>query len=259
MDTLPVEQAISDARTITDGCSVNDLPINIRSIAKRLGVAEISAAMIGSDGYIGVDRTGRVVIRYNDGSPRQRQRFTIAHEIGHLLISRHVPGGLQHRNRDSAAKDDGEEIAANRLAAELLMPATVFEEQVKLLVLRGVRSPWKIIHELRRLFDVAESSATLRILELPAVAAVLFRIDVAGKSGFYPLDVSPHVPLSFGKSVANMCGDFARDYRRGRTFHEVSASVGGKQVTLNCQGEMRRFKADAGEITQYWVVGWTFL
>lgn len=57
-----------------------------------------------------------------------RQRFTVAHELGHLLLHRytapHADGGFRVRFRDTRSSIGSvrEEIEANRFAAELLMP-----------------------------------------------------------------------------------------------------------------------------------------
>jgi len=57
-----------------------------------------------------------------------RQRFTIAHELGHLLLhgytSPHADRGykLRFRNSTSAEGSVLEEVEANQFAAELLMP-----------------------------------------------------------------------------------------------------------------------------------------
>jgi hypothetical protein len=64
----------------------------------------------------------------NAQDPPVRQRFTIAHELGHLLIHKystpHADGRYQVRFRDerSARGSVLEEIEANQFAAELLMP-----------------------------------------------------------------------------------------------------------------------------------------
>jgi hypothetical protein len=68
-------------------------------------------------------------IAVNAAHPRVRQRFTIAHELGHLLMhgftSAHADRGyrLRFRNQKSAEGSVFEEIEANQFAAELLMPA----------------------------------------------------------------------------------------------------------------------------------------
>jgi Zn-dependent peptidase ImmA (M78 family) len=72
------------------------------------------------------NRKWAIVVNKQDAPVRQR--FTIAHELGHLLIHKyptpHADGRLQVRFRDekSAAGSVREEIEANQFAAELLMP-----------------------------------------------------------------------------------------------------------------------------------------
>jgi Zn-dependent peptidase ImmA (M78 family) len=66
-----------------------------------------------------------------------RQRFTIAHEIGHLLLHEHdqvhVDRGFRVRLRSdiSSQGTDRDEMEANRFAAELLMPLKMLQADVQ--------------------------------------------------------------------------------------------------------------------------------
>jgi Zn-dependent peptidase ImmA (M78 family) len=68
------------------------------------------------------------VIVVNNAHAEVRQRFTLAHELGHILLhkytSPHADGRVRVRFRDddSSRGSDFEEIEANGFAAELLMP-----------------------------------------------------------------------------------------------------------------------------------------
>ncbi len=74
------------------------------------------------------DRGKRWAIVVNKKHPKVRQRFTIAHELGHLLMhaftTAHADRGYKLRFRDSRSSEGNvfEEIEANQFAAELLMP-----------------------------------------------------------------------------------------------------------------------------------------
>ena len=57
------------------------------------------------------------LIAYNRDHPH-RQRFTIAHELGHLLLEH---ADLRNNEDDYSTKNP-EETAANKFAAELLVP-----------------------------------------------------------------------------------------------------------------------------------------
>lgn len=110
------------------------LPVNPKAIAEQMGI-EVRPADPGSreSGHY-VYRDGNPLITYNQSESTVRQRFTIAHEIGH-----HVNGDIDApRDTDrqmSASVRDPREVSANRFAAALLMPTAlvkhmIFEEGV---------------------------------------------------------------------------------------------------------------------------------
>jgi Zn-dependent peptidase ImmA (M78 family) len=78
----------------------------------------------------------RVVVGVNALHAKTRQRFTVAHELGHFLLHR---GDLfvdknyrvLHRDARSSEAIDQQEIQANRFAAELLMPARFLAADIK--------------------------------------------------------------------------------------------------------------------------------
>lgn len=95
---------------------------------------------------------------YNNGEVETRQRFTQAHELGHVLLN-HVAKGKSPR-RDTTFKaqaGDWIEIDANAFAAELIMPekyvrhlASKITDIAKLAMEFGV-SPWAMRYRLMNL------------------------------------------------------------------------------------------------------------
>ncbi|HKR24690.1 MAG TPA: ImmA/IrrE family metallo-endopeptidase, partial [Allosphingosinicella sp.] len=66
---------------------------------------------------------GGVRIQYNPQQPRERARFSIAHEIAHALFD-DVADATRHRGGDSTVSDDWQlEMLCNLAAAEMVMPA----------------------------------------------------------------------------------------------------------------------------------------
>ena len=61
------------------------------------------------------------VIFYNDSQTKKRQRFTVAHELGHILL--HNGNGIY--NREPSTNDNPIEQEANVFASRLLAPACV--------------------------------------------------------------------------------------------------------------------------------------
>lgn len=110
------------------------LPVDPKLIAQKMGIeVQESGPDARESGHYRY-REGSPVITFNPRESEVRRRFTIAHEIGH-----HVNGDVDApRDTDrqmSAGVRDPKEVAANRFAAALLMPADlvrhmIFEEKI---------------------------------------------------------------------------------------------------------------------------------
>jgi Zn-dependent peptidase ImmA (M78 family) len=109
---------------------VTNPPIPVEEIARKLG-AEVRYIPFEGKGEVSgmlFRDAAQKLIGVNSLHHPNRQRFTIAHEIGHLLLHKgeaiHVDKTLFVNLRDSASSQaiDDDEIEANRFAAELLMP-----------------------------------------------------------------------------------------------------------------------------------------
>lgn len=125
----------SYAEAAIQDCDVRSPPVPVERIAQSLGAILRYAPFEGElAGTLVREEEGRVVIGVNSLHHVHRQRFTIAHECGHLLLHQGKQVYIDHtfrvnsralvNNRDgsSASATDPEEIEANRFAAELLMP-----------------------------------------------------------------------------------------------------------------------------------------
>lgn len=116
---------ISEAREIA--------PVPVFTLAKQLGLG-CEPRPLGSDisGMLEKAPGGQYRLYYNENDPETRQRFTVAHEIGHFILHRALLGdGVdddaayrstmkgKHKN---LAIGPREETQANQFAASLLMP-----------------------------------------------------------------------------------------------------------------------------------------
>ena len=108
--------------------SVKGPPVPVEQLAKSVG-AEVRYSPFEGDVSGMLFRHGdQVVIGINSLHHPNRQRFSMAHEIGHLLMHQGMEVHVDHtyrvnlRNDLSSQAVDPDEIAANRFAAELLMP-----------------------------------------------------------------------------------------------------------------------------------------
>jgi Zn-dependent peptidase ImmA (M78 family) len=122
--------------TLLQRFTIRRPPVPVDKIVKKLNLLltplpaddEISGAIVRKD--------GRVVIAVNPAHHINRQRFTIAHELGHYFLheglEEHVDENFRvaWRNADSSKAINWIEIQANRFAAELLMPTKFLESDL---------------------------------------------------------------------------------------------------------------------------------
>ena len=104
-----------------DGITV--LPYSAREARQLAAILRAEDLMRRTDGFA-VSVGKETVIFYDDACTPQRQRFTIAHEIGHIMLGDVGPVPTQ-RNAEPSAKDDPKEQAANVFASRILAPACV--------------------------------------------------------------------------------------------------------------------------------------
>lgn len=112
-------------------------PVPVERIARLQGVRIFLQSLDNSiSGFLYRD-SNQAVIGINTHHPKVRQRFTLAHELGHFLLHQeekvHVDHGFQIQLRDDLSSQgvDESEMEANLFAAELLMPKTFLEADLK--------------------------------------------------------------------------------------------------------------------------------
>ena len=109
--------------------NVTKLPISVNSIAKQLGIKVIKNSDIHElqNGERGATilKNEHWYIVFDDTESVPVCRFTVAHEIGHILLGHILVSGTKYR---TFSKRDEEEQAADMFAARLLAPACVLHE-----------------------------------------------------------------------------------------------------------------------------------
>ena len=149
-------------------------PVPVDQIAKGLGVALSFEPFEGEEGISGIlYRDGATkIIGINSAHAPTRQRFSIAHEIGHLVLHKKelfVDKVVQVNFRDgtSSLAVDREEIAANAFAAELLMPRKFVKREINKLLKKGtVLRKDDLIEALANIFKVSPQATEYRLNNL---------------------------------------------------------------------------------------------
>lgn len=145
---------------IIDELGVKRLPIPVAKIARAMDVTLIAEPYFGLDGMLEVRKpeggSYEARIYFDQRHAVTRQRFTIAHELGHLMLH-DVREAWRDTSRDMVSRDINE-IQANAFAADLLMPPYSVQYLVERIGLNVAR--------LAREFNVSRESMKYRLKNL---------------------------------------------------------------------------------------------
>jgi hypothetical protein len=126
---------------------------SLDALARKLGVTRIIEQRLPFEGGLFQLADGEMVIKLNSESSFVRRRFTLAHEIAHLLLNT-VPA-----HRGANRTDEDLERTCDLIAAELLMPA---EEATN--YIRGLGSPSpENLKTIASMFTVSLQTAAIRV------------------------------------------------------------------------------------------------
>ncbi|NDV28434.1 ImmA/IrrE family metallo-endopeptidase [Desulfovibrio sp. JC010] len=156
---MPIQSAKTILKEYWDG----RLPVDPARIATGLGVrVEKSFGEITNNAGQPLSgeftlENGEPVIKYNVTEAAVRQRFTVAHELGHYVLQ-HGPRHRDEAQNFSINNYDLYEVAANNFAAELLMPS----EAVSYLLSQGKNT----LQSLADSFNVSTVAMNIRLKKL---------------------------------------------------------------------------------------------
>lgn len=108
---------------------ITELPVSVVKIADFFDIKIVKNSKYNwlKPKQIGISRltsNGRWIICYEDTEPSYRSRFTIAHELGHILLGHQLKDGEDHTR--TFDKDRPQiESEADMFAARILAPACV--------------------------------------------------------------------------------------------------------------------------------------
>ena len=128
-------------------------------VARALGLTVIKASFEDEhcDGMLQFETDDKVAIYVNIDSPFTRQRFTIAHEIGHYILHRNLLRAQGCSVAYRKQENNTIEQQANRFAAALLMPRN--------LVINEYRKTSNI-KNIAKSFGVSTHAICVRLMQL---------------------------------------------------------------------------------------------
>jgi len=160
-------ETLAETKLMDTNCFA--VPVDVFLCARKLNVNV--EAMEAEDEVCGVFiyKNGTGKIGYNSEHHVNRQRFTVAHELGHFVLhadtaTLFVDKGEKIMYREkNPSKEEHQERQANEFAAALLMPEKfVKEEFIKM----KDQEPDVVVSKLSTKFQVSQIAMTIRLANL---------------------------------------------------------------------------------------------
>jgi Zn-dependent peptidase ImmA (M78 family) len=139
--------------------------LDVEDIAAHKGAAVMKRDLAGCDGRLLRSGDDALIVVDSRAYQSAKWRFTIAHELGHLLLHKDIDSLKLCTERDmNDYSGSGREQEANEFAAELLMPKAIFGrccDEVK-------RPSMTHVRNLATRFATSLSATALRFVECTA-------------------------------------------------------------------------------------------
>jgi Zn-dependent peptidase ImmA (M78 family) len=140
--------------------------IDIVEFAKNLNIDVFGDDLCSESSYIVLNKqNGRYQIFVNTNDTKQRQRFSIAHEIGHFILHKDLIDKYGKVSRDNLNSLDIEkEKEADKIASDILMPENIVKDFVEGLLKSNINN--NTIYNVMEYFNVSKPFAILRLRNL---------------------------------------------------------------------------------------------
>ena len=161
------------ASELLQRAKIVSVPISVEYLAEAVRAHIRFEAFDGEmSGMVLRSPDGSAVIGVNSRHSPVRRRFSIAHEIGHLVLheeeSLHVDAWtpFAYRTDKSSEGTDPREIEANQFAAELLMPKAWIQRDMAAL---STSLAEEAVERLADMYQVSMQAMTLRLHRLDLI------------------------------------------------------------------------------------------
>jgi Zn-dependent peptidase ImmA (M78 family)/DNA-binding XRE family transcriptional regulator len=161
--SVSVDDPVRAAQELIGLAPVFAPPVDVQAIARRCGVRVIGESFawdVAISGFL-VELESGPIIGFNSAHSHGRQRFTVAHELGHYLLRHHdhyhLDMGSAMAHGEDPNYDWRDERKANEFAAELLMPAQM---------VMAAAQKHSTVQALANLFQVSKEAMGFRLINL---------------------------------------------------------------------------------------------
>ena len=204
----------------------------VRSFAASLGVDRVELRNMEEDALLIKRPDGHITVFLNSRQPRLRHRFSIAHELSHLLLEDVLGKETIHRRRRFAPHQDPEgqriEALCNMMASSLLMPK---ERVTEIASICG----WAAdsIQVIAKSFDVSFEAAARRYVKVNPYPSAMFILGRSRDGRVKPMQRPILSDALEGNSIELVSPAYGQQDNASRAFHESGLIVSSEKVVLS--------------------------
>ena len=163
INIMILEKIESEVEKTLVKLNAKTVPVPVEEIASKLNI-KISRAPSKDFSGLLIRKNGSALIGVNSNEAPVRQRFTIAHELGHFFMHPRKDAFVDYRDNKKEIMRTPVERHANMFAAALLMPRSLLEKDFKNIAKNGFTED-----ELEKLADkyqTSEDAMRFRLMNL---------------------------------------------------------------------------------------------
>lgn len=152
------------AESLVEKYFISEPPINVKLLAEKEGFSVLEENLNAEvSGFLIIESNKKVIGIDKSENNKRRNRFTIAHEMGHYYLH-HLDSGTHIDERivyNRGKYSNRRETEANVFAAALLMPTPIIKQTIKKNFKRLIDE--NDIIKLAKQFEVSEIAMTFRL------------------------------------------------------------------------------------------------
>ena len=244
-------------------------------IAKQLNVSRIEPGATRSQGFVKHLADGTYGVYYSNKYSIRRRRYTVAHELAHLVLEQFIPHiRPEQTTARGGSRNSRLERVVDRIASELLMPEhlvleTLADECQRALETEGHVCKYGVLCRMQARFGVSESAMAFRLIEVPGLLAIILRVMFPDapprlrKQGHIVQRSEHCCTLLLLNDLESLVRDLSvkpvqlggKEADAEQIELEIDSHVGRR--ALNCAGWMRLIPVQ-GRYHEYWIMGWTW-
>lgn len=154
--------------------------IDLETIAMFCRARIVAEPLTGCEARL-IGNDDRAIITVNTSAIPERRRFSAAHELGHWLRDRGKVTACSEEVIYNRWQDEGKdsEAAANRFAANLLMPSFMFDPRAK-----NRPITFETVRSLAKVFQTSLTATAIRLVESGSMPGMVLCTGLRGRQWF---------------------------------------------------------------------------